>query len=80
MAVLRVSRPSFRASSRLIQFRDRIPLDILRHARLREGLPLAIPIGAEVVHKRLSPQATHVAVSLRTALRARGDTRKLPTI
>src|SRR6202020_822923 len=49
--------------------------DILQHPRLRAGLPLAIPVGAEVVHKRLSPKATHVALSLQTADGAEGKRR-----
>ena len=75
MAVLRISRPVFRESSRLIQFRDRIPKDILKHPRLRAGLRLAIPVGGETVHKHLSPQATHVALSLQTADGAEGKRR-----
>ena len=50
MATLRVSRPIRRASSSIIQFRQRIPQDMLQHPRLRSGeLLLSIPIGNEVV-------------------------------
>ena len=51
------------------------PKTSLKHPRLRAGLRLAIPVGGETVHKHLSPQATHVALSLQTADGAEGKRR-----
>jgi integrase len=64
MAVIRASRPTRRAASSYIQFRQRIPQDVLPGAA---GLTLSLPIGNKVVTKRLSAKAVEVAVSLLTA-------------
>jgi integrase len=72
MPALRVSRPVRRPTSRFIQFRERIPADVLPRAA---GVTLTIPVGSEKVIKRLSPKAVEVQCSLQTADQAEGRRR-----
>jgi hypothetical protein len=62
---------------RFVWFRRRIPLDILRHPRFKaDGLELRLPVGDEIIRKRLAPWAVEVTLSLRTEHRSEGVTRK----
>jgi len=61
-----------RKGSQNVQFRQRIPQDILQKAR---GKTLSIPIGNEIVAKRLSEKADSVVISLKTANPSEAKTR-----
>ena len=62
--VLRVVRPMKRSGSSNHHFRQRIPTDVVEKAR---GSKLLLPIGDERVPVTISPKATEVKASLRTA-------------
>ena len=60
---LRMARPMRRKGTTFIQFRERIPRDVLGKARF---VMLAVPVGNETISKRISAGAVEVAISLRT--------------
>jgi len=68
----RIVRPMKRKGSQNVQFRQRIPQDVLQKAR---GKTLSIPIGNEVVTKRLSEKADSVVISLKTSNPSEAKTR-----
>jgi integrase len=63
MGFIRMARPARRKRSTHIQFRQRIPLDVLAQMR---GRVLTIPVGADVVTVRVSAAAKELYLSLRT--------------
>lgn len=60
---LKMPSPTRRANTSVIQFRQRIPEDVLEKAR---GYLLAIPLGDGFIIKRVSPKAVEVTCSLKT--------------
>lgn len=60
---IRMASPMLRKGSTVLQFRQRIPRDVLDRAR---GCALAIPVGDEVLHTIVGPAAQEVTGSLRT--------------
>ncbi len=72
MGVIRMARPTRRKGSTYIQFDRRIPKAVLDRVR---GQKLLIPVGTEVVEKRISPSAIHLKLSLRTDDKAEGKLR-----
>lgn len=60
---IRMASPMRRTGSTFIQFRKRIPQDVLAKA---SGTTLAIPVGDEVLHIVVSSKATEIQGSLRT--------------
>ena len=72
MGVIRMARPTYRKGSTYIQFDRRIPKAVLDRVR---GQKLLIPVGDEVVEKRISASAIHVKLSLRTNDKAEGKLR-----
>lgn len=68
----RIVRPMKRKGTQNVQFRQRIPQDVLQKAR---GKTLSIPIGNEIVAKRLSQKADSVVISLKTANPSEAKTR-----
>lgn len=67
-----MARPMRRWGSQNAQFRKRIPQDVLSAVR---GLTLLIPLGRERAKHCVGPNATHVALSLRTSDKAETITR-----
>ncbi len=60
---LRMARPMRRTESSFIQFRQRIPADVLAKAR---GLNLVVPVGDQSAAITIERKAQDVKVSLRT--------------
>jgi integrase len=60
---LRMARPMQRKGTSLRYFRERIPKDVLSKAR---GLLLTVPIGGEIISKRITENAVEVSFSLRS--------------
>lgn len=61
--VLTMARPMKRPTSSFVQFRQRIPADVLERAR---GCSLAIPVGGSVVSLTVSTKSETLQFSLRT--------------
>lgn len=61
--VLRMARPVKRPTSSFIQFRRRIPRDVLPLAR---GRTIAVPVDGELVALTIGPKAVELNLSLRT--------------
>lgn len=72
MGIIRMARPTLRKGSTYIQFDRRIPTEVADRVR---GLTLLIPVGPEVVKKRISETAIHIKLSLRTRDKAEGAIR-----
>jgi len=72
MPVLRMARPMRRKGSSNIQFRRRIPSDVLEKAR---GMALMIPVGDIVARVTVTPTAEQVQVSLRTSDKTEAEVR-----
>lgn len=63
MGFIRMARPARRSDSTVIQFRQRIPRDVLEQVR---GCTLHVPVGGDIVEKVVSGKAKDVELSLRT--------------
>lgn len=72
MGVIKMGRPTYREGSTYIQFDRRIPTAVLDRVR---GQKLLIPVGPEIIAKRISSSAIHMKLSLRTQDKAEGKLR-----
>ena len=61
---LRMARPTRIKSSSSVYFRERIPSDVLAKAK---GMAFALPVGDELAHVTVGPNAATIKVSLRTS-------------